>query len=88
MAVSVSPAYYATKHRSLVDRGSGWTIVDNLDELPERPTGTGFDRLQLAEFQHEKTELAARLYPIRPAQVSTPSSRPGGSTTVSRTYRT
>lgn len=63
IGLSVSPAYYATKHRSLVDRGSGWTIVDDLTKTPERPTGAGFDQSRLAELRAAKAELAATIYP-------------------------
>jgi polysaccharide pyruvyl transferase WcaK-like protein len=70
LAVSVSKAYYATKHRSLVERGSGWTIVDDLDEIPERPRGSGFDPEVLTEYQQEKTELAERLYPVQASRIT------------------
>ena len=82
LAVSVSKAYYATKHRSLVERGSGWTIVDDLDRIPERPTGTGFDRQALAAFHKAKLELAERLYQFRPSTVTT--STVHGTSTVRR----
>lgn len=62
VAVSVSPTYYATKHQSLVERGSGWTIVDNLDEIPARPTGTGFSPVKLEEYRAAKQVLADSIY--------------------------
>jgi len=84
VALSVSTSYYATKHRSLVDKGSGWTIVDDLTEIPERPTGTGFDRTRLAEIRAAKAALAATIYPVRdrgPSPVA-----PVSRTTTSRVY--
>jgi hypothetical protein len=84
VALSVSTSYYATKHRSLVDKGSGWTIVDDLTMIPERPTGTGFDKARLAEIRAAKAALAATIYP-RPepvGQLAAPASR----TTTSRVY--
>ena len=87
IAVSVSKSYYTTKHRSLVDRGSGWTIVDDLDEIPDRPSGSGFDPDQLAEYEREKSELAARIYPRRTSRVARSTTRSTGSMTVTRTPR-
>lgn len=40
VAVSVKPGYYDTKHRSLLDLGTGWELAENLDVLPPRPTGS------------------------------------------------
>lgn len=80
LAVSVSKTYYETKHRSLVERGSGWTIVDDLEAIPDRPTGTGFDPAKLAELHQAKSELADRIYQIRPSRVVTHSATRGTTT--------
>jgi len=88
LAVSVSQAYYSTKHRSLVERGSGWTIVDDLDKMPERPDGDGFDPDTLAEFQRGKTELAERIYQFRPSKVThSTSTRSTSTVTTTSTSR-
>jgi hypothetical protein len=88
LAVSVSKAYYETKHRSLVERGSGWTIVDDLDVIPDRPTGTGFDADRLAEFQQAKTDLAERLYRFRPSRVTHSTNRSTSTVTTKRAVGT
>jgi hypothetical protein len=62
VAISVRPDYYATKHRSLTALGSGWTVVEDLDQLPGRPTGGGFDPAVLAELKRGKQELAKSIY--------------------------
>lgn len=62
VAISISPDYYATKHRSLIDLGSGWTLLENLDEIPARPTDGGFPADTLANFRQSKLELAKAIY--------------------------
>lgn len=63
VALSVHPDYYATKHRSLTAVGSGWTILDDLSQVPEKPHGGGFAPERVDEHQHTKRELAKSIYP-------------------------
>ncbi|WP_016700575.1 polysaccharide pyruvyl transferase family protein [Actinoalloteichus spitiensis] len=65
VAVSVNPDYYATKHRSLTDLGSGWTLVENLEEIPTRPVHGGYSPESLAEYRAAKRRVADRIYPYR-----------------------
>lgn len=61
VAVSVNPDYYSTKHRSLVDRGSGWGIAEEL-RVPDMPTSGGFPPETLRALQGTKAELARTVY--------------------------
>ncbi|TNY36892.1 polysaccharide pyruvyl transferase family protein [Thermomonospora catenispora] len=61
VAVSVNPDYYAVKHRSLIRRGSRWTLSDATD-VPERPAAGGFDHDVLEAARREKRSLAAAIY--------------------------
>lgn len=80
VAISVSPGYYDTKHGSLAALGSGWTVLEDLDEVPERPAGGGFDPEALARFRQSKLRLAKAVYaPVarpEPAAESDPESDP------------
>ncbi|WP_030668744.1 polysaccharide pyruvyl transferase family protein [Streptomyces rimosus] len=62
VAVDHGPAgYYSVKHRSLIDRGSGWTLLTTRD-LPVRP-GAGGYRLELqAEYRAVKQRIAAAIH--------------------------
>lgn len=63
VALSVSPDYYDTKHRSLIDLGSGWTMVDAAGaDVPELPEKGGFPDGTVAELRARKTEVADRIY--------------------------
>lgn len=62
VAISVSGDYYGTKHRSLDALGSGWTVLDDLDEVPERPTLGGFDAASLERFRQSKLQVAKAVY--------------------------
>lgn len=62
VAVSIHPDYYATKHRSLVALGSNWTLLEDLTEIPERPTAGGYSPDLLARFKHAKRQLGAQVY--------------------------
>lgn len=42
VAVSINAGYYSTKHRSLLDRGTGWVLAEDL-QIPQRPTQGGFE---------------------------------------------
>jgi hypothetical protein len=62
VAIAVSPDFYATKHRSLTDLGSDWTVVEDLANLPPRPAGGGFDPAVVAGARKSKLELAEAVY--------------------------
>ncbi|WP_067893820.1 polysaccharide pyruvyl transferase family protein [Actinomadura chibensis] len=61
VAVSVNADYYSAKHRSLVDRGSGWTPAD-FPRVPERPGRGGFDASVLRSLREAKAAIAAKVY--------------------------
>jgi ABC-type polysaccharide/polyol phosphate transport system ATPase subunit len=61
-AVAIDHGYYAAKHRSLIERGSRWTLVTDL-EVPPRPDAGGFDPAVLKADQQAKRSLAAKIYP-------------------------
>lgn len=62
VAISISPDYYATKHRSLIELGSGWTLVEDLEKVPERPTRGGFDAATVQRLRRQKREVADAIY--------------------------
>ncbi len=62
--------YYTTKHRSLIDAGSGWTCSDGTDLPPEPPGSGGFPDTTVQRLRAAKAAVAARIYP--PLPVSTP----------------
>lgn len=65
VAVVGHPDYYATKHQSLVDVGSRWTLLGDPDQLPTRPGAGGFSAADRAANVERKHALARRLYPNR-----------------------
>jgi len=70
VAVSVSADYYATKHQSLVDVGTGWGVLA-LEDLSEIRTSLDLAFPErAAEYQRRKLETARTLYPRSPAQTS------------------
>lgn len=75
VAIPVSSDFYATKHRSLIELGSGWTMLDDLRQVPQRPVGTGFDAAVVEAAGQAKLALARAVYaPTAPADatVATP----------------
>ncbi|KZB81685.1 polysaccharide pyruvyl transferase family protein [Amycolatopsis regifaucium] len=68
VAVSIHPDYYATKHRSLAALGSNWTLLEDLNQVPDRPKEGGYAPEVLANFKRVKVELAKSIYApvIRP----------------------
>ncbi|QWF80176.1 polysaccharide pyruvyl transferase family protein [Amycolatopsis sp. CA-230715] len=66
VAISVRPDYYAVKHRSLAALGSGWTVHEDLATVPDRPTGSGFDRSAVEDYAAAKRAIANRIYPEPP----------------------
>ncbi|MFI0464043.1 polysaccharide pyruvyl transferase family protein [Saccharopolyspora sp. 5N102] len=61
VAVSINSGYYTNKHRSLIDRGSGWTLSEGL-RVPPMPTSGGFATDVLRELKQAKEELAKAIY--------------------------
>jgi polysaccharide pyruvyl transferase WcaK-like protein len=61
LAVSVKPGYYSTKHRSLLELGTGWELAEDLDVPATRPTGT-FDPHALDRARKEKRGIADAIY--------------------------
>jgi ABC-type polysaccharide/polyol phosphate transport system ATPase subunit len=61
-AIAIDHGYYATKHRSLLDRGSRWTLVTDL-EIPPPPDSGGFDPAALLADRQAKQSVAAKIYP-------------------------
>ncbi|MFI0351201.1 polysaccharide pyruvyl transferase family protein [Actinomadura sp. 9N407] len=62
IAVSVNPDYYSTKHRSLIERGSGWTLTDT-SRIPDRPVQGGFPAKALHALHEAKAATATKIYP-------------------------
>jgi polysaccharide pyruvyl transferase WcaK-like protein len=70
VAISVHSRYYATKHQSLIDLGSGWTLTDATEDSkpPPPPASGGFSTRSLRRYADRKAELARSIYP--PAKVA------------------
>lgn len=64
VAVVPKPDYYATKHQSLLDAGSRWTLVADGRSVPDRPTAGGFPREAVTAARSAKRRLAGELYPL------------------------
>jgi polysaccharide pyruvyl transferase WcaK-like protein len=64
VAIVSMPVYYSTKHRSLTDAGSDWTVVDSGTTIPDRPTGRGFDAAHRARAVEAKLATANDIYPV------------------------
>ncbi|MFT3900121.1 MAG: polysaccharide pyruvyl transferase family protein [Gordonia sp. (in: high G+C Gram-positive bacteria)] len=60
-AIVAKPDYYATKHQSLVDAGSRWTVVADA-QVPDRPTAGGFPETAKEANVAAKRSLAERIY--------------------------
>lgn len=61
VAISVNSGYYTNKHRSLLDRGSSWSLTDGRS-VPALPSGGGFPTDQLRSLQEGKAKLAWSIY--------------------------
>ena len=59
VALVPRPDYYATKHSSLADIGSRWTIADDPEQIPDRPTAGGFTAADRLRAVDAKRALAA-----------------------------
>ena len=57
------PGYYSTKHSSLTDAGSRWTVARDGLALPDQPTAGGFSPTERAALIAAKTAVAERIYP-------------------------
>ncbi|RSN25613.1 polysaccharide pyruvyl transferase family protein [Amycolatopsis sp. WAC 04169] len=76
LAFSVSRGYYTTKHRSLIDLGSGWTSFDAEEGgTPDRPTGTGFPPHVLRRCRDLKRSVATAVYGHQVAEEVRPATR-------------
>ncbi|RSM34886.1 polysaccharide pyruvyl transferase family protein [Amycolatopsis balhimycina DSM 5908] len=79
VAVSVNPDYYATKHRSLAALGSNWTVLEDLGQVPDRPTAGGYAPDVLERLRKAKVDVARTVYaPVERRQQpdATPEPRP------------
>ena len=79
VAVSINPDYYATKHRSLAALGSHWTVLEDLGQVPDRPSAGGFAPDVLARLSEAKLEVAKAVYaPVvrRHAEGASPEPQP------------
>ena len=63
IAIVPMPVYYSTKHRSLLDAGSAWTLVEGGDTIPDRPAAGGFSPTARRRAIDAKLALAQRVYP-------------------------
>ncbi|WP_114452471.1 polysaccharide pyruvyl transferase family protein [Halopolyspora algeriensis] len=63
VAVSINSGYYTNKHRSLLERGSGWELSEGLRiPTPAPPDNGGFSPSALQDLQEGKIALARRIY--------------------------
>ena len=61
VAVSINSGYYTNKHRSLIERGSGWDLSEGL-QVPAMPSDGGFPVGRLQDLQEDKAKLAWSIY--------------------------
>ncbi|QUH00507.1 polysaccharide pyruvyl transferase family protein [Saccharopolyspora erythraea] len=61
VAVSINSGYYTNKHRSLIERGSGWGLSEGLT-VPPSPGPGGFAPEVLRNLHAGKEKLAAVIY--------------------------
>lgn len=62
VALTMESDYYAVKHGSLRDWGSRWTLLTDLDAVPERPRDGGFPPEDVERLRKGKQALAAEVY--------------------------
>jgi len=62
VAMAISPDYYAIKHQSLIDLGSGWTLLEDMSQVPARPSGHGFPAGAVDKLRRDKIALARAVY--------------------------
>ncbi|GAC56038.1 hypothetical protein GOHSU_02_01850 [Gordonia hirsuta DSM 44140 = NBRC 16056] len=63
VAIVPKPDYYGTKHASLTDLGSRWTMQTGADPVPGRPTAGGYFPDEVEAAVAVKRVLADDLYP-------------------------
>ena len=63
VAISSMPGYYSTKHQSLVDTGSRWTLVTDGMTIPSRPEAHGFAAADRERAIAAKLATAREIYP-------------------------
>ncbi|MFT4128160.1 MAG: polysaccharide pyruvyl transferase family protein, partial [Gordonia sp. (in: high G+C Gram-positive bacteria)] len=68
IAIAAMPGYYSTKHRSLADAGSAWTLVDDGREIPDRPVAGGFAPGSVDRAVAAKRAIAGEIYPFTPSR--------------------
>lgn len=61
LAVSPGTGYYGTKHRSLEEAGSGWSVLADLGSLPD-PPAEGFGTEALEQLRAAKHRVAETIY--------------------------
>ncbi|KOG19045.1 polysaccharide pyruvyl transferase family protein [Streptomyces viridochromogenes] len=64
IAVDIRPDYYGTKHRSLIEGGSSWRLLEAL-EMPGRPAGGGYGDQRLRALRDAKRAVADRVHARR-----------------------
>ncbi|MEU0336013.1 polysaccharide pyruvyl transferase family protein [Streptomyces sp. NPDC006193] len=62
VALNINPGYYGVKHTSLIEAGSGWSLLSE-PMIPARPEPGGFAPQRRRELQEGKRRLAESLYP-------------------------
>jgi hypothetical protein len=67
VALSLMKGYYDTKHGSLAEAGSGWSLAtyrpfDDRQEIPGRPDGGGFPPDRLTALSEAKLTVAKAIY--------------------------
>lgn len=63
VALSVAPDYYDTKHRSLIELGSGWSMLDAAGTaIPDFPEMGGYSADTVGALRARKTVVAERIY--------------------------
>jgi polysaccharide pyruvyl transferase WcaK-like protein len=61
VAVSINSGYYTNKHRSLIERGSGWELSEGL-RVPRTVPAGGFSPLALRNLRAAKAKVAQAIY--------------------------
>ncbi|MFE3323257.1 polysaccharide pyruvyl transferase family protein [Streptomyces sp. NPDC059176] len=62
IALNIRPDYYGIKHQSLIEAGSGWSLLSE-PMIPARPQAGGFGPERCAGLREAKLEVARSVYP-------------------------